>query len=848
MAGNYDRQLTIFGNDGAGQFPDATHFTTGPEKTRALAVGDLDNDGDLDIITANDGQTSRVWRFNRQTTGTFPALERQFFGDASTRTYAVALGDLDGDGTLDIVAGNVEQPSAVYLSNRHDRTAVANQAPRVHVDQPIVASSTGLYSTPRMLDTPTITMTYRLSDTEGDPVRFVRASYSTNGGGTWLPAIATTDTITRNLATSAEGITYTFGWDTFASQFFGQSANVILRVEAFGSVRGGGGTFQRTAAASQTLPFLARGTQVRVMRDGKPVKGAIVYHLTSGISSNGKPFANSRGQPFRTNAQGWLEGSGRIGLNDKLMALEQVSGTRTKLYYTNTTITTPGLIGYRVSAAGVQSLETSADKPLLLVPLTVSLEWDARNDTVFLKRLYRDLELAAERLFDWTNGQATLGEIVIRHDRDAWNSADVRIYATNSLRPNAAQGGISDEPRADPTAAGVSYNPGQVRIGAVWNHFGEATNNVGEDWPRTLAHELGHYAFFLDDDYLGLNDDGFLVPVDTCIDTAMSDPYRSDWSELRMPGPDWDRECANTLANRTTGRADWETIQAFYPALRPGPPNTGPNSMPLAYTQIREVQPTTPSTTLPAPQFDLILSSASYAPGPGSRAFLYHDDRVTDLGIPNGDSIEARGARPGDRLCLYEQPRGRLGCRVLGTGSDTQLAISARPDWKPELIVTPITSSTISLRVSNVASGLTIMARLFPADDPASVAQPMTEENGVYRTTIRLSQPALEGYVQLWVEQDGDQRRESIADYALGGSPGFIRGRGGFIRGRGIDGSSADGQVMLFGDKLDDKPGRFFSLQAATMVPNAPSLDNAHRQSLLVACHHASARYEQRID
>ena len=58
----------------------------------------------------------------------------------------------------------------------------------------------------------------------------------------------------------------------------------------------------------------------------------------------------------------------------------------------------------------------------------------------------------------------------------------------------------------------ITYEPGQVRMGAVWNRFGDYTGNLGEDWPRTLAHELGHYLFFLDDNYLGLTEDGLLSP------------------------------------------------------------------------------------------------------------------------------------------------------------------------------------------------------------------------------------------------------------------------------------------------------------------------------------------------
>ena len=41
-------------------------------------------------------------------------------------------------------------------------------------------------------------------------------------------------------------------------------------------------------------------------------------------------------------------------------------------------------------------------------------------------------------------------------------------------------------------------------MGATWNRYGNAGIALGEDWPRTLAHELGHYALYQDDDYFGL--------------------------------------------------------------------------------------------------------------------------------------------------------------------------------------------------------------------------------------------------------------------------------------------------------------------------------------------------------
>ena len=73
---------------------------------------------------------------------------------------------------------------------------------------------------------------------------------------------------------------------------------------------------------------------------------------------------------------------------------------------------------------------------------------------------------------------------------------NVQIYATNRLRPNAVQGGIVPDLLADPiTATGIiTYGSGQVNMGSVWNRYGEASGNLGEDWPRALAHEIGRYA------------------------------------------------------------------------------------------------------------------------------------------------------------------------------------------------------------------------------------------------------------------------------------------------------------------------------------------------------------------
>ena len=79
----------------------------------AVAVGDLDNDGDLDVIYGNSGQVSTVW-FNNgagiltdsgQNLGTF--LIR-----------GLAVGDLDRDGYLDLVYGTSSgQPNLLWFND-----------------------------------------------------------------------------------------------------------------------------------------------------------------------------------------------------------------------------------------------------------------------------------------------------------------------------------------------------------------------------------------------------------------------------------------------------------------------------------------------------------------------------------------------------------------------------------------------------------------------------------------------------------------------------------------------------------------------------------------------------------
>ena len=271
------------------------------------------------------------------------------------------------------------------------------------------------------------------------------------------------------------------------------------------------------------------------------------------------------------------------------------------LYYTSAAPTPIGLDPYTVTAAGVQTLTVSSANPLLLFNLDVSLEWDARSDQQFLSQLQYDLQRTSEFLYDWSNGQAALGQVTIYQDREQWNDAHIRIYATNRLRPNAAQGGIVSTVITDPLKSAHRLRARPGAHGRGLEPLRRSHRHAG----RGLAAHPGPRA-----GPLRLLPAGHLPragrptaktrPGRQC-PGAMSDPYRDDYSEFfnheTYPAA-WNTVCSTTLAAQETGRWDWATIKTFYPDLNATTVNPGPSTLPLAVTQISVITPTATATDL----------------------------------------------------------------------------------------------------------------------------------------------------------------------------------------------------------------------------------------------------------
>lgn len=107
IARSSDGKVRPFLNDGAGSFTNGTAFG-GVEDTRHVALGDVDNDGDFDAIIAGYDSAAtnagnEVWLNNGSATFTQDGLPTE----ESDCTNGVAIGELDGDESLDYVAANL---------------------------------------------------------------------------------------------------------------------------------------------------------------------------------------------------------------------------------------------------------------------------------------------------------------------------------------------------------------------------------------------------------------------------------------------------------------------------------------------------------------------------------------------------------------------------------------------------------------------------------------------------------------------------------------------------------------------------------------------------------------------
>lgn len=113
----YDQGYGVLLNDGTGQFVTGWQMEDAQAMDGSIALGDFDGDDDLDALVANGSRqqgsypTLLLWNDG---TGQFSDSGQQL---NKTTGVSFVVGDLDGDDDLDVFVSNIDRPNEVWLND-----------------------------------------------------------------------------------------------------------------------------------------------------------------------------------------------------------------------------------------------------------------------------------------------------------------------------------------------------------------------------------------------------------------------------------------------------------------------------------------------------------------------------------------------------------------------------------------------------------------------------------------------------------------------------------------------------------------------------------------------------------
>ncbi|WP_299122522.1 T9SS type A sorting domain-containing protein [uncultured Winogradskyella sp.] len=109
----WDNKIAWYENvNGNGEFGLQQIITTDANNARSVYATDIDGDGDIDVLSASRGDNKIAWYENIDGIGTFGA--QQIITTLAGTAESVHAGDIDGDGDRDVISASVDGKIALY--------------------------------------------------------------------------------------------------------------------------------------------------------------------------------------------------------------------------------------------------------------------------------------------------------------------------------------------------------------------------------------------------------------------------------------------------------------------------------------------------------------------------------------------------------------------------------------------------------------------------------------------------------------------------------------------------------------------------------------------------------------
>jgi len=114
-----DQNHEFYLGNGNGTFRDVSERLPAKSEANGLDIGDVNGDGLLDVVVGNTGPTPQnfLWLNNPEKPGHFIDYTKQGLPALRWETQSAKLVDLNGDGHLDLIAGNEVPPNRLFFND-----------------------------------------------------------------------------------------------------------------------------------------------------------------------------------------------------------------------------------------------------------------------------------------------------------------------------------------------------------------------------------------------------------------------------------------------------------------------------------------------------------------------------------------------------------------------------------------------------------------------------------------------------------------------------------------------------------------------------------------------------------